>query len=338
MRSLVCTTGQHSSLLRTALADVGLTPDFRFAVGRPGQDLAALLERSRRAVAGALASARPDAVLVQGDTTSALAGALAAVERGIPVGHVEAGLRTSRADYPFPEELNRRLIGRLARFHFAPTRGAAANLRSEGIDGDVVVTGNPVVDGVRAATGIAPPAACGILRRLAHRQIALVTCHRRENWGDYLLRLAGMLGEEVARDGRIGLVWPVHANPEVRTRVRAALAHRPGAILCPPLPHGVFLYVLRHAAVVVTDSGGVLEEAVTLGRPVIVLRPETERPEATARAGVRLVGQDLALTRDTLRAWLAAAPRVSPTTVLGDGRAGERIADALLGALPRGAR
>jgi UDP-N-acetylglucosamine 2-epimerase (non-hydrolysing) len=334
VRSLVCATGQHTRMLDQALADFAITADFVLSVGRRGQGLGQLLGRALAALGPVLDAARPDAVVVQGDTTSALAGALVAAGRGIPVGHVEAGLRTSRPEYPFPEEMNRRAIGRLATWHFAPTQAARANLLAEAVRGVIFETGNPVVDGLALASARpAPPLALRILRRVGPRKLVLVTCHRRENWGHHLERVGGMLGEESARDPRICVVWPLHGNPAVRARVSSALAGRPGVILCPPMPHAVFVALLRHAAVVLTDSGGVLEEAVTLGRAAVVLRPEIERPEALGTGGVRLVGQDIARARLALRRWLERPPRLDPAAVFGDGRAGERIADALVKAL-----
>jgi UDP-N-acetylglucosamine 2-epimerase (non-hydrolysing) len=227
-------------------------------------------------------------VLAQGDTTTALAAALAAFHRGIAFAHIEAGLRTARRDAPFPEEMNRRLIGRLAELHFAPTSGAADNLRREGIPaGDVFTTGNPVVDALEwTLKKHCPPPLVPLGKRLL-----LVTVHRRENHGPRLDEICRAVGELSRRDD-VHIVWPVHPNPAVGQRVQENLSASDSVRFVPPLAYPEFIAAMKAACVVLSDSGGVQEEALALGTPLLVLRDETERGEAVACGGAALVGAD----------------------------------------------
>lgn len=317
IRSLVCVTGQHRALLRQVLDFFSIVPDFDLDAMAPGQGLNPLAARLIERLDALLGAIRPDRVIVQGDTTSALAGALAAFHRSIPVAHVEAGLRTYCAAAPFPEEANRRTIALLADMHFAPTPAARANLAAERLRGEVFVTGNSGVDALhlaRAAIGD-PPA-----RAANAPKLILVTCHRRESFGAPFAAICAAL-ERLARRGDVEIAFLRHPNP--------ALAGAPAGLRAlPPLDLPDFLRLMLRADLVLTDSGGVEEEAVTLGKPVVVLRDATERPEG----GAMLAGRDADRIVRAAEAHLdgLVAP-VLPSSAYGDGAAAGRIVDALLG-------
>jgi len=315
--SQVCVTGQHRALLHQVLDFFSIVPDFDLDVMEPGQGLNPLAARLIERLDSMLEEVRPDRVIVQGDTTSALAGALAAFHRGIPVAHVEAGLRTYCAAAPFPEEANRRTIALLADMHFAPTPAARANLAAERLRGEVFVTGNSGVDALhlaRAEIADPPPRAADA------KKLILVTCHRRESFGAPFAAICAAL-ERLGRRGDVEIVFPRHPNP--------ALAGAPSALpTLPPLDLPDFLRLMLRADLVLTDSGGVQEEAVTLGKPVVVLRDATERPEG----GAMLAGSDADRIVRAAEAHLdGRAEPVLPSQAYGDGRAAERIVNALLG-------
>jgi UDP-N-acetylglucosamine 2-epimerase (non-hydrolysing) len=274
-----------------------------------------------------LAELSPDLVVVQGDTSSAFAGALAGFYAGIPVAHVEAGLRTKLVTSPFPEEAHRRLIGCLTTLHFAPTQVAAANLLREGVPRSrVVVVGNPVVDALLNT----PSANEWRMGGEADEQRLVVTVHRRESWGGILGEIAASINDAVKRHPKLHVVWPLHANPAVQTVVRQQLKD-PRIHLVQPLPYTQFLGLLRAATLILTDSGGVQEEAHTLGIPALIAREETERVEAIG-AGLTIIGRQRAEILRGLDAALAA--RSYPAAQchrnrFGDGRAGERIVRAI---------
>jgi UDP-N-acetylglucosamine 2-epimerase (non-hydrolysing) len=314
--SLVCVTGQHRALLRQALDFFSIVPDFDLDAMAPGQGLNRLAARLIERLDTMLEEVRPDRVIVQGDTTTALAGALAAFHRGIPVAHVEAGLRTYFTE-PFPEEANRRTIALLADMHFAPTPAARANLAAERLRGEVFVTGNSGIDALhlaRAAIGD-PPA-----RRADARKLILVTCHRRESFGAPFAAICAAL-ERLDRRSDVEIVFPRHPNP--------ALAVVPPALrTSPPLDLPDFLRLMLRADLVLTDSGGVQEEAVALGKPVVVLRDATERPEG----GAMLAGSDADRIVRAAEAHLdGLIGPAEPSSAYGDGGAAARIVDALLG-------
>ncbi len=321
---LLLATGQHRDLLDRALADFGLRPDDDLDLMRPGQTLAEVTARALIALDGWLERNRPALVLAQGDTTTVLATALACHYRRVPFGHVEAGLRTGQLDAPFPEEANRVLAGRLAALHFAPTAAAARQLRREGVDrSTVVVTGNPVIDALLWTARRAGPLPC----RPATARYALVTAHRRESFGAPLEGICRGLLVALADDPGLSLVVPVHPNPEVRAAIHRMLGQHPRVILLGPQGYRPFVALMKGAWVVLTDSGGVQEEAPALGKPVLVLRDVTERPEAVAAGVARLVGTDPQAIADGIAALAdAPPPAVSP---YGDGRAGPRIARAV---------
>ncbi len=332
VRSRVCVTAQHREQLDQVLAVFGIVPDRDLDLMRPGQTLPDLTARILTAVSGALAEERPDVVLVQGDTTTVLAAALAAFYARIPVGHVEAGLRTDDRYSPFPEEINRRLATTLATWHFAPTPRAAAALRREGVsERSIHVTGNTAIDALLAIVGstIAPPFP------FLHdgRRLILVTAHRRENFGAPMAACFVALRTLVERNPDTELVYPVHLNPQVQEPARRILGGHPRIHLLPPADYATFAHLMARATLIITDSGGIQEEAPTLGKPTLVLRHETERPEAIEAGTALLVGTDPArilgeaerLLHDPV-AYAAMARIANP---FGDGHAAVRIVDVL---------
>ncbi|TCH97530.1 UDP-N-acetylglucosamine 2-epimerase (non-hydrolyzing) [Roseococcus sp. SYP-B2431] len=333
----VVSTGQHRDLLRQALGGFGLKPDHDLALMRPDQTLTHLTAGALERLAPLLPSLRPDWLLVQGDTTTAFAGALAGFYAGVRVGHVEAGLRSWNPLAPWPEEVNRSLVARLATRHFAPTPLAAKNLRNEGIaPRAIAVTGNTGIDAllVVAARVERDPALAARFGFLdPARKLILVTGHRRENFSGGLGRIARAVAVLAARP-EVEVVFALHLNPRAEGPARAALGHLPNVHLLPPQDHAGFVWLMRRAHLVVTDSGGVQEEAPSLGRPVLVTRNESDRPEAITAGTARLVGTDGAtLLREAGRllddegAWRAMARAENP---YGDGRAAPRIVEALL--------
>lgn len=333
LRSVVCVTAQHRQMLDQALATFQITADIDLDIMRDRQDLAALTSALVAALAPVIRETRPAAVLVQGDTTTAMTAALAAFYRRVPVGHVEAGLRTYDRYAPFPEEVNRRLIATLATWHFAPTRRAANALLAEGTaPGQVFVTGNTVIDALETVVAEHPEAALQ-LSELDGYKLILVTAHRRENFGEPLAQICAALREVADCRPDVRIVFPVHLNPEVASSVHHLLGDHPRITLLPPLDYAPFMHVLRQSHFVMTDSGGAQEEAPAFGRPVLVMRRETERPEAVEAGTARLVGTDRAdLVREALRllddraAYLAMARAVNP---FGDGTAARQIVDIL---------
>nr|WP_084564836.1 UDP-N-acetylglucosamine 2-epimerase (non-hydrolyzing) [Pseudoxanthobacter soli] len=340
--SFVCVTGQHRQMLDQVLELFAIEPDYDLGLMVPNQTLNGL---SARAIAGlddVLTEARPDRVLVHGDTTTAMAASIAAFHRGIPVGHVEAGLRTYDLARPWPEEFNRRIVDIAADLLFAPTPLSAHNLAGEALSGRVIVTGNTVIDALgvtreRIETDSALRAA--LEDRFSFltpgRRVLLVTGHRRENFGAGFDQICAALARLADRDD-IDIVYPVHLNPNVNDPVRTLLSGRANIHLIAPLDYLPFVYMMMRAHVVLTDSGGVQEEAPSLGKPVLVMRDVTERPEAVAAGTVRLVGTDadrivasVAELWDDDTAYRRFAHAANP---YGDGRASERIAAALMGA------
>jgi UDP-N-acetylglucosamine 2-epimerase (non-hydrolysing) len=326
-RCRVVLTGQHRELADAMLAFFGITADVDLDAMRPGQTLPDLTARLLTGLDDALADEAPDLVLAQGDTTTVLAAALASFYRRVPFGHVEAGLRTGRLDAPFPEEANRLIAGRLAAVHFAPTESARANLLREGTDpAAVVVTGNTVIDALLETARHDPPLAIALD---PSSRLILVTAHRRDSFGAPLRRVCGAISQLVQKHPDIQVLWPVHPNPAVGPVVEEMLGHLPRVTLTRPLDYGAFVAALCRSYLVLTDSGGVQEEAPALGKPVLVLRDESERPEAVEAGVAALVGTETTtivraanrLLGDPL-AYRAMARGVSP---YGDGRAAERI-------------
>jgi UDP-N-acetylglucosamine 2-epimerase (non-hydrolysing) len=331
-RCLVLATAQHRALLDQVLDLFGIVPDADLDIMQPDQSLGALTGRLMLRLEATLAEISPDIVLGQGDTTTVLTTALAAFYRGIPFGHVEAGLRTGDLASPFPEELNRVLTARMARWHFAPTATAGAALLAEGYDpGTIHVTGNTVIDALtiarRVPAAAAPPRGAGMCRRL------LVTLHRRENFGPPLARICAALDRLVADNPDLDLLIPMHPNPHVRGTLVRHFAGRARVTLAEPYGYAEFIAAMQSATLILSDSGGVQEEAPALGKPVLVLRDTTERPEALAAGVTRLVGTDSEDIRSAAQQLLddpeAYARMVTHRSPYGDGHAAGRIVGIL---------
>jgi UDP-N-acetylglucosamine 2-epimerase (non-hydrolysing) len=333
----VVATGQHRELFHEALAGFGLAADCDLAIMRPDQSPAAVVGALVPALAELCARLRPAAVIVQGDTASAFAGAQAAVYARCPLVHIEAGLRSGDAE-PWPEEMHRRAIAQMADLHFAPTAGAAAALRREGIPACAIhITGNTGIDAlksVEARLATNPALGAAMAQRFAaidpRRPLLLATVHRRENHGTRLTAIAAALAD-LAADMEI--VLPVHPSPAVSGPVHAALAGRRGVHLLPPLDYPAFVWLLGRATLALTDSGGVQEEAPALGVPVLVLRHVTERPEGIASGNARLIGtchaEIVAAVRTLLSNSAAIGRMAEPALPYGAGDASERIAAVL---------
>jgi len=339
-RTSVCVTGQHREMLAQVLRAFALAPDIDLGLMRPGQDPTDVTAAVLTAMRDVLARDAPDMVLVHGDTATSFAAALAAYHARVPVGHVEAGLRTHDLYAPWPEEGSRRLTGALATLHFAPTAGAAANLAREGVAGErVIVTGNTVIDALVAMVGrlradpvLAADAGRGL--PVTRGRMVLVTGHRRESFGDGFERICGALATIARRFPDADIVYPVHLNPSVQEPVRRLLAGIANVHLLPPQDYLPFVTLMDRSYLVLTDSGGVQEEAPSLGKPVLVMRDTTERPEAVEAGTAALVGTDAdaivaAVTR--LLTDPDAYARMSRAhNPYGDGQACGRIVDALL--------
>jgi UDP-N-acetylglucosamine 2-epimerase (non-hydrolysing) len=325
----VLATAQHRHLLDQIHAFFGIRPDRDLDLMRPDQTLADLTARMIAAMDPVLADERPDLVLAQGDTTTVMVTALCCFYRRIAFGHVEAGLRTGDLQNPFPEEMNRVVVGRIARLHFAPTDGSRQNLLREGVAAaSVHVTGNTVIDALLWAAQrvdaamFAPPAG---------KRLILVTAHRRENFGEPFAQVCAAL-REIADRGDVQLLYPVHPNPNVRDVAHRVLGGHPAIRLVEPLDYPAMVAAMRACSLILTDSGGVQEEAPSLGKPVLVLRTTTERPEGVTAGAAKLVGTDRAtIVAEAVRlldeptAYRAMATVSNP---YGDGRAAERIAAA----------
>lgn len=329
-----CATAQHREMLDQVVAHFGIRIAHDLDIMTPGQSLARVTARAVEGVQAFLERTGPDWVLVQGDTTTTFAAALAAFYGRVPVGHVEAGLRTGDPHSPYPEEMNRRLTGALATLHFAPTPAGRDNLLRENVRRENIrVTGNTAIDALQMVLSQPRPAA---LPRLfpADRRGILVTAHRRESFGVGLRSICAALRRLAGRRSDVHLVYPLHPNPNVRAVAIDALSGLPNVTLTEPLDYRTFVWAMAECALILTDSGGIQEEAPSLGKPVLVLRDCTERPEAIAAGVARLVGTDeAAIVRETERllddeaAYGAMARAVNP---YGDGQAAARIGAELL--------
>ncbi len=336
VRTLVVTTAQHRQMLDQVLARFELACDLDLDLMRPGQSPAEVAARVLAEVPRVLSAHAVDAVVVQGDTTTAMATALAAFLHQVPVAHVEAGLRSGRLDAPFPEELNRIVIDRLSRWAYPPTPGAAAHLAREGRDpGQVLVTGNTAIDALLWMRGRLPDLDLPVARHLGGAaRLVLVTAHRRESFGAPLEGLCRALERLARGHPEVTFVYPVHPNPQVLGPVHALLS-APNIVRIAPVDYAEMVWLLLRAELIMSDSGGVQEEAPTLGRPLLVLREVTERPEVVQAGAALLVGTDpVRIEREAAR--LLADPEARrpfrvPRPLFGDGRAAERITAHLLG-------
>jgi UDP-N-acetylglucosamine 2-epimerase (non-hydrolysing) len=341
IRPRVCATGQHGDLVQTALDGSGIRPDINLGLMRPEQSLNELTARLILGISDVLAAERPDRIIVQGDTSSAFAGALAAHHLQVPVSHVEAGLRSGDTTQPWPEEFNRRAIGAIADQHFAPTRRAAQALQAEGVRSHTIyVTGNTSIDALLATRLriAADPLVCEpvtpVLTAARGRRLLVVTCHRRENQGEGLIELAAAIRALATRKD-VFVAVALHPNPDVQGPIKAALGDVANVILLPPLDYPCFVRLLSAAHIVLTDSGGVQEEAPTLGKPVLILRQTTERMEGVEAGTAKLVGAraqrivaETCLLLDNPEAHVRMARAHS---CYGDGHAADRIAAILAG-------
>lgn len=336
----VLATAQHRDMLDQVLGVFDIEPDLDLDIMRPNQTLPELTSRLLVKLDAVLEAEQPDLVLAQGDTTTVMAVAMAAFYRRVPVGHVEAGLRTGDIHNPFPEEMNRVIAGRLSRWHFAPTDGARTNLLREGFAaGSIHVTGNTVIDALLQAADRElrlpvdiPP----------EQRLVLVTAHRRENFGKPFREACHAIRELADLHPDIHVLYPVHPNPNVSVPAREILAGHPRITLCQPFGYMDFVAAMKRSCLVLTDSGGVQEEAPALGKPVLVMRRETERPEAVVEGVVRLVGTDreaiLAEAGRLLRDSSAYAAMAKGASPYGDGRAAGRIVEILRRDLVGGAK
>ena len=338
----ICVTAQHREMLDQVLNIFNIQPDIDLNLMEPDQALSELTSRVITTMTRVLEQERPDWVLIQGDTTTVMATALAAFYLRIPVGHVEAGLRTRDRYNPFPEEINRRLVGVLATYHFAPTQTAKEALLAEGVPSDsIVVTGNTVVDALYWILGQPPSERSrqifDELGLLGNKdcKIILVTAHRRESFGQRFESLCRGLRRLVERNPDVYLIYPVHMNPNVRGPVYRILTGHERIRLIEPLPYETFVRLMDVAYIVLTDSGGIQEEAPVLGKPVLVLREKTERPEVIDAGVAKLVGTDEERIVDEAERLLydagAYEAMAKAGSLFGDGRAAERIVQTLLG-------
>lgn len=335
----LCSTGQHKQMLEQTFADFGIAPDVALNVMTGNQTLATLSARLFEALDALLADLAPDVALVQGDTTTVQVASLCAFYRGIAVGHVEAGLRTWNALAPFPEELNRRVTGLVARWHYAPTTLARDNLLLERVPPEsIVVSGNTVVDALlmtlEAARRERPALPPRVEAAIAEgRQIVLVTGHRRESFGEGLKHICAALVAVARSMPQARIVYPVHLNPNVQGPVRALLGAEPNIFLEAPLPYKSFVRLMDSCTIILTDSGGIQEEGPTLNKPVLIMRSVTERPEGVDAGVNMLVGTDadaiVAATLDLLRRPEAIAGMASRDNPYGDGKAAQRIVEHL---------
>ena len=327
----VLATAQHRHMLDQVLRLFGIEPDIDLDIMRPDQALTTLTARLLLDLDDVLLAERPDVVLAQGDTTTVMAVALACFYHRVPFGHVEAGLRTGDMDNPFPEEMNRVVAGRMARWHFAPTATARQNLLREGVpETSIHLTGNTVIDALLDVAARRP--AIGVALDDAKR-LVLVTAHRRENFGEPFREICRAVRDLVDRNADIQVLYPVHPNPNVSTVAQELLGGHDRIVLCPPLDYLPFVGAMQRAYLILSDSGGVQEEAPALATPVLVLRRETERPEAVDAGVVRLVGPDhdriLAEAQRLLDDETAYAEMARGVSPYGDGKAAARIVDVL---------
>lgn len=350
--TIVCVTGQHREMLDQVLQIFNVKPNFDLNIMKQGQDLTDVTARVLTGLRDVFKECRPDVVLVHGDTTTSMAGALAAFYAQIPVGHVEAGLRTHNIYSPWPEEMNRQITGRIATWNFSPTPLSEKNLLEEKVQGKVYVTGNTVIDALHIVVEklrndsklaeeqekILAAAGYDMGRLAGGKKLVLITGHRRENFGDGFIRMVTAMKDLSEKYPEVDFVYPMHLNPNVRKPIHEVFGAdltRPNFFFIEPLQYLEFVHLMAKSTVVLTDSGGIQEEAPGLGKPVLVMRDTTERPEALSSGTVHLVGTDydkimneVSLLLDDKEAYDRMSKAVNP---YGDGKACRRIADVLAG-------
>jgi UDP-N-acetylglucosamine 2-epimerase (non-hydrolysing) len=331
---VVVTTGQHRELVDSILDHFHITVDEDLDLMRPEQSLDYVMSTALTGIGEALDRYRPGAVLVQGDTTSAMAASLAAFHRRLPLGHVEAGLRSRNMELPFPEELNRRVTSLVARWHFAPTEGAAENLRAENVSGAIHVTGNTVVDALHHIIANHPGLPADLDAFASRKPLVLATAHRRESWDGGIAEIARALAGVLDELPDLRVIFVTHPNPMARGPVVEALGNHERALVMDAVDYPTFVELLGRSTIAVSDSGGVQEEGPTLGIPVLVTRAVTERPEGVAAGAVRIIGTAAASVRETVLEVLADGAlrqRMSEAGpgVYGDGKAAAHIVDIL---------
>ena len=336
IKSMCCLTGQHRQMLDTVMEIFDLKADYDLDIMEKQQTLSTITTKTLLGMEQVLKEAKPDLVLVHGDTSTTFAGALAAFYHKIPVGHVEAGLRTYDPYSPYPEEMNRVLVSDIAALHFAPTKANAENLRKEAVRGGIFITGNTVIDAMKTTVKEDFHFACEELNRLDfHRsRIITMTCHRRENYGDSMEQIMQAVRQIVEHHPDVEVVYPVHLSPVVQECARRNLGDLPRVHLVEPLDVEQMHNLMARSYFIMTDSGGLQEEAPSMGKPVLVLRRETERPEAVTAGTVKLAGvqkEDIVSLAEELlvnsERYDAMAKAVNP---YGDGKACSRIAQAIL--------
>ncbi|MGA8939804.1 MAG: UDP-N-acetylglucosamine 2-epimerase (non-hydrolyzing) [Acidobacteriaceae bacterium] len=349
---LTCVTGQHNEMLRQCLDVFGIQPDFDLSVMRPNQTLTGLTSRILDGMAPVLDKTRPDCVIVQGDTTTAFAAALAAFYAGVPVAHVEAGLRTYDLASPFPEEAMRQMISRIAAWNFAPTERNRSALLAEGVNSDkILVTGNTVIDALFYVRNLILqdcrpelldlPERTAALLAESDRKLVLITGHRRESFGEGIQNICSALAALATRFPDVLFVYPVHLNPNVLAPVHRVLGQISNVHLIEPLNYYTFVYLMNRACIIVSDSGGVQEEAPSLKVPVLVTRDVTERMEVVDSGNVKLVGSDAAKITSEIAILLTDAharrQMTLPDNPYGDGQAAQHILDFLASHVGTGA-
>lgn len=345
LETITCVTAQHRQMLDQVLEIAEIAPEFDLDLMRPDQNLDELTARLLEGIGATLDQVEPQRVVVQGDTATAMCGALAAYYRKIPVSHVEAGLRSYDIYHPWPEEVNRKIIGTIADQHFAPTETSAQALRKENVAGNQIhVTGNTVIDALLVTAEKTGKQLAfndelqSLLHRFSDRKIIGVTSHRRENFGDGLTNIAAALREIANRDD-VALIFPVHLNPNVRAIMSDALDGLDNVAMIEPLDYPNFVGLLNASTFMLTDSGGVQEEAPALGKPVLVMRDTTERPEGVEAGTAKLVGTDRKLIVSEAHKLLDDKDyyenMAQAHNPFGDGKASERIADIITASLPR---
>lgn len=349
--TIVCVTGQHREMLDQVLEIFDITPDFDLDIMKPGQDLTDVTAKVIIGLRDVFRHSRPDVVLVHGDTTTSTAAALASFYAQIPVGHVEAGLRTHNIYSPWPEEMNRQITGRIATYNFAPTELSEKNLRKENIQGEIIVTGNTVIDALhmvverlkkdeelrKSQEKTLLEAGYDVKRLDDGRKMVLITGHRRENFGDGFIRMVTAMKDLSEKYPDVDFVYPMHLNPNVRKPIHEVFGEdltRPNFFFIEPLQYVEFVYLMSKSSIVLTDSGGIQEEAPGLGKPVLVMRDTTERPEALKSGTVHLVGTDyykivnkVSELLDDNIAYETMSKAMNP---FGDGKASERVVQKFL--------